>query len=228
MRLFLIRHGQTVANVAGELDTAPPGGPLTDLGRRQAEALVPALADRPVVGVHASPTVRTRATAAPLADSRGLRVDVVDGLHEVAAGDLEMRSDREAVEAYLGTLRTWMHGDRDRRMPGGESGHEFAGRYGDAVRRIAAAHGTGDTVVAVSHGAAIRSFTGLAARGADAHEISQQRLVNTGGVLLEGDPDAGWALVQWWSEPLGGAHLTDSGAHDVTGETADEALADAD
>ena len=33
MRLLLMRHGQTHANVSGELDTAHPGLDLTDLGR---------------------------------------------------------------------------------------------------------------------------------------------------------------------------------------------------
>lgn len=35
MRLILIRHGQTTANVDYRLDTAIPGADLTDLGRRQ-------------------------------------------------------------------------------------------------------------------------------------------------------------------------------------------------
>ena len=36
-RLHLVRHGQTPSNVAGALDTALPGAPLTELGREQAE-----------------------------------------------------------------------------------------------------------------------------------------------------------------------------------------------
>ena len=40
-----MRHGQTHANVSGELDTAHPGLDLTDLGRAQAVAASKALAD---------------------------------------------------------------------------------------------------------------------------------------------------------------------------------------
>lgn len=228
MRLYLIRHGQTPANVAGELDTAPPGADLTALGVRQAGALVPALMGKQPVAVHASPAVRTQQTASPLAARLGLAVQVTAGLQEIAAGELEMRADREAVETYLGCIAAWMLGDRDRRMPGGETGHEFTARYSDAVRGVADGRGPDDTVVAVSHGAAIRTFTGLVASGVDVETVAHQRMVNTGGVLLEGDPDAGWQLSRWWSEPLGGADLLDTTAHDVTGESADEALADAD
>ena len=38
MRLLLMRHGQTHANISGDLDTAHPGVDLTDLGRAQAVA----------------------------------------------------------------------------------------------------------------------------------------------------------------------------------------------
>ena len=39
MRLFLVRHGQTHANVARQLDTAVPGLDLTDEGRAGREAI---------------------------------------------------------------------------------------------------------------------------------------------------------------------------------------------
>ena len=228
MRLYLIRHGQTPANVAGELDTAPPGAGLTDLGRAQAAGVVHAFARETVTGVHASPLVRTQLTAAPLAEAHGLDVRVQPGLEEVRAGDFEMRADDEAVAAYLGTLAAWMLGDLDRRMPGSHDGHAFLERYDAAVRAVAAGRGDDDTVVAFSHGAAIRTWTALRAAGVDARVTTERRIMNTGAVVLTGDPDRGWRLHRWSSEPLGGADLADHAAHDVTGDSADEALAEAD
>ncbi|HET7430380.1 MAG TPA: histidine phosphatase family protein [Nocardioides sp.] len=227
MRLFLIRHGQTPANVAGELDTAPPGAGLTDLGHRQAAAVVTALAGERIAGVYASPLVRTQLTAEPLAHAHGLDVRVQPGLEEVRAGDLEMRTDEDAVAAYLGTLAGWMLGDLDRRMPGSHDGHAFLERYDAAVRAIAGRHRADDTVVAVSHGAAIRTWSAVRVSDLDAAAVTERRVMNTGGVLLAGDPDAGWRLERWSSEPLGGADLADRAAHDVTGDGADEALAEA-
>jgi broad specificity phosphatase PhoE len=227
VRLYLIRHGQTPANVAGELDTAPPGAALTDLGRAQASALVAALADEPVTGIYASPLRRTQLTAAPLADALGLGVRVQAGLEEVRAADLEMRSDEEAVAAYLGCLAGWILGDLDRRMPGGGDGHAFVARYDAAVRALAEGHGDGETLVVFSHGAAIRTWTAIRADGLDPESATERRIMNTGAVVLEGDPVSGWRVVRWSGEPLGGAELADRSAHDVTGDAAGEALAEA-
>lgn len=228
MRLYLIRHGQTPANVAGELDTAPPGAVLTDLGREQATALVNALAEEPVTGVYASPLRRTQLTAAPLAAARGLDVHVQRGLEEVRAADFEMRTDEEAVAGYLGCLAGWILGDHDREMPGGHDGHAFLARYDAAVGAIARQHRRHETAVAISHGAAIRTWTAIRAGGIDPQTITERRIMNTGAVVLEGDVASGWQVVRWSGDPLGGEQLADRTAHDVTGDTTDEALAEAD
>lgn len=218
MRLLLIRHGQTPSNVAGALDTARPGAGLTDLGRRQAEAVPTALRDEPVRAVFASPLLRTQLTAQPLAADRGIEVQVREGLEEVSAGDLEMRTDDQAALAYFEVVAAWLEKDLDRRLAGGEDGHRFLDRYDAAVTAIAGElDGTG-TGVLVSHGAAIRAF--LALRGVRGlHHDDLHRLSNTGMAAIEGDPERGWTLVEYHDAPLGGRGLLDADAHDVTGET---------
>lgn len=222
MRLFLIRHGQTPHNVTGAIDTAFPGAALTALGRSQARAVPNALAAEDIAGIYASRLIRTQLTAAPLAESRGLDVDVRAGLEEIEAGELEMRTDRAAVHVYAECLATWMRGDLERSMPGGALGHEFYGRYETAVRTIAKEHGPEDNVVVFSHGAAIRVYTAIAAR-LHPDVSTELRIMNTGMGVLEGDPETGWELARWSSEPLGGLQLEDLRAHDVTGESAEEA-----
>ena len=225
MRLLLIRHGQTPNNVTGALDTAFPGAGLTDLGQTQAAAVPAALADEDVSAVYASPLVRTQLTGSPLAVERGIDVQVREGLEEIAAGRFEMRSDREAVEAYLGGVSAWLHRDLDHALPGGRMGRDFMDRYDRAVRGVAEQHGRHDTVALFSHGAAIRVYATIAA-GLGADEVEGMWINNTGMILLEGHPDDGWQLVRWTGEPLGGAHLAGARAHDVTGEAIDEELDD--
>lgn len=222
MRLFLIRHGQTPHNVKGALDTAFPGADLTPLGQAQARAVPTALADEDIAAVYASRLVRTQLTAAPLAEARGLEVRVRPGLEEIEAGDLEMLADPDAVQAYAGCAAAWMRGVLGRRMPGGTTGREFHDRYDAAVRAIAAAHGPDDGVAVFSHGAAIRVFTALAA-GLAVDVSTELRIMNTGMSLLEGGPETGWRLTRWSSEPLGGVDLEDFQAHDVTGDSTNEA-----
>jgi broad specificity phosphatase PhoE len=223
VRLLLIRHGQTPNNVTGALDTAFPGADLTPLGQAQARAVPEALADEHIAGIYASELVRTQQTAAPLAESRRIAVDVRAGLEEMPAGELEMRTDRDAVRAYAGVVFDWMRGELERSLPGGITGHEFHSRYDATVRTIAKEHGPDDTVVVFSHGAAIRAYTALAA-GLAPEVATELRLMNTGMGVLEGHPETGWELVRWCSEPLGGLDLEDRQAHDVTGESAEEAL----
>lgn len=221
MRLLLIRHGQTPNNVTGALDTGFPGAGLTELGEAQAAAIPASLAAEDVSALYASPLVRTQLTGNPLAKERGLDVTVRPGLEEISAGSLEMRSDIDAVHAYLGGLSAWLRRELDHVMPGGTTGRDFLDRYDGAVRGIAARHGRDDTVALFSHGAAIRVFATIAAE-LDAEKVAEMWINNTGMVLLDGHPGEGWDLVQWTSDPLGGAHLASVRAHDVTGEALDE------
>lgn len=72
---------ETVFYVArhAEKAEAPSGDPpLTAEGRARAQSLAAALAEAPLRAVYSSPTRRTRATAQPAADGRGLAVTDYD------------------------------------------------------------------------------------------------------------------------------------------------------
>ena len=222
MRLLLIRHGQTPGNVLGQLDTAHPGPGLTALGERQAAALARSLVNEQIELLFASTLIRTQLTATPLASRRGLDIEVLEGLREIEAGALEKLTDRESHRRYLGTVFAWSAGELDRRMPSGPSGHEFFERFDDSIARIAAAAPGGEdaTVAVVSHGAAIRVWTGLRAANVEAGFAARHVLANTGIVAVEGDPDAGWHLIHWDDSPVGGLALADPTAEDPTGRPA--------
>jgi probable phosphoglycerate mutase len=226
MRLLLIRHGQTPGNVLGQLDTAHPGPGLTELGERQAAALARSLANEQIDRLYASTLIRTQITAAPLSSVRGLKIEVLEGLHEIEAGSLEKLTDKESHLRYLGTVFGWAEGELHRRMPGGPSGHDFFARYDASIARIAAAAASGaatsggaGTVAVVSHGAAIRVWAGLRATNMEAGFAARHVLANTGIVALEGDPEAGWRLIHWDDSPVGGLALLDPTAEDPTGGT---------
>jgi len=226
MRILLIRHGQTPANVLGTLDTAAPGPGLTELGAAQAAAIVPALAHEPIEGVYVSRLLRTHETAAPLARALDLAPVQLAGTHEIEAASLEGRRDREAVRTYLETVFAWGQGDLDPVMPGGFDGHEFFGRFDASIDEVVAAHSRDATAVVVSHGAAIRVWT--AARVANLGDgfTAENHLDNTGVVVIEGSPETGWTALSWGDIPLGGERLIDEDADDPTGDPVDEAVSD--
>ncbi|WP_191282377.1 histidine phosphatase family protein [Pseudolysinimonas yzui] len=226
MRILFVRHGQTPANVRGILDTAAPGPGLTELGTRQAHAVVEALGHESIAAIYVSKLLRTHETAAPLAAALGLTPVELDGTHEIEAGDVEGRSDHDAVRTYMTTVFAWGSGDPSPVMPGGPDGHAFFARFDGAIAQVAAEHPVDATVVVVSHGAAIRVWTGARVRNLGDGFTADNHLDNTGIVVVDGSPEAGWTALSWGGVPVGGAQLADPTADDPTGDALDEALDD--
>jgi len=223
MRLLLIRHGQTPANVRGELDTGRPGPGLTALGHAQAAAIPAALQGVQIDAIFASVLVRTEQTATPLARARDLRITALDGIHEIEAGDLEMATDHDSYRVYLETCLAWGLGERDRMMPGATTGAAFFDRFDASIAQVAASGA--DVAAVVSHSAAMRVWVAGTATNIEPMFSAHQELDNTSMITLEGSPADGWQLVEWRGEPLGGEVLVDDSAEDPTGESIDEALA---
>ncbi|MEV6905371.1 histidine phosphatase family protein [Amycolatopsis sp. NPDC051071] len=204
MKLLLVRHGQTEGNVRGALDTALPGPPLTELGREQAQDLATRLDGEPIVAVYASQAIRAQQTAAPLAAKLGLDVQIVDGVHEVAAGELEGKTDKDSITTYMSVVGRWTLGELDPPIPGGETGEQVRGRMLDAVARLRAKHEQADpdaTIVLVSHGGAIRLGGEWLAGNVDAEVANQGLIPNTGIVELTATDD-GWTCLTWAGAPV--------------------------
>lgn len=195
--LYLVRHGQTDANVRMALDAAPPGGPLTAQGRQQALDLAGSFADVPLVAVYASTALRAQQTAEPVAAGHGLDVSVLDGIHEVGVGELQGRTDKDAAREFFHTYAAWVAGDLDRPMPGGETAKQVLTRYTEAVSGIRAAHPEG-AVLLVSHGAVIRLVAPALADNVQGELGEHALLPNTGRVVLEaGDMASPYHCVEW-------------------------------
>ena len=200
MRLLLIRHGETQGNVLGQLDTAHPGPGLTDLGMQQAALLPTTLANVDVGALFASTLVRTQLTAAPLSKARHLDVEVRKGLHEIEAGELELRSDHESIIRYRQTLYAWGLGDLSTAMPGGPDGHAFFGRFDADISEIAE---SGVAAAAVfSHGAAIRAWVANRAKNISPVFGVENQLHNTESVTLQGSSVEGGTLLNWAGTPI--------------------------
>ncbi|WP_326567581.1 histidine phosphatase family protein [Amycolatopsis rhabdoformis] len=205
MRLLLIRHGQTDGNVRGALDTALPGPPLTELGQEQAKALAGRLAAEPIVAVYASQATRAQQTAAPLAEVLGLEVQVIEGVKEVDAGDLEGATDAESIQLYMATARRWAVGELDAEIPGGESGEQVRARMVGAAEDLRAKHeptNPDGTVALVSHGGAIRFGAEFLATNVPAAVAGSALIPNTGIVELRAEPDGTWTCLTWVDTPL--------------------------
>lgn len=89
-RIFLARHGQSVANqqklISGQLDT-----PLSEKGQQQAQWLCDVLKNEPLSAIYASSLSRAMQTAQPTAMFHGLDIHVQDNLKEIHFGLLQGR-----------------------------------------------------------------------------------------------------------------------------------------
>lgn len=200
MKLKLVRHAESTANVRKAINTKLPGPPLSDLGRQQADELAARLRADPVVAVYSSLATRAQQTATPVAMAHGVDLQVIDGVHEVFVGDLEDRTDRAGVEAYAQVYFPWIQGELHHAMPGGESGIEVRDRFVAAITEVRAKHEEEDpdgTVVMVSHGGVMRLGVELLADNVPRSARLSGLIANTGAVVLEAHRDGRWRCVAW-------------------------------
>jgi probable phosphoglycerate mutase len=102
--LIIVRHARPERRDGPDASADPP---LSEEGRRQAEATAEFLAGERVDHVVASPLLRARQTAEPLATRLGLSVEAVGGLTEIDpfGGSYipaeEMHTDHHVVQTFL-------------------------------------------------------------------------------------------------------------------------------
>ncbi|HXZ03675.1 MAG TPA: histidine phosphatase family protein [Ktedonobacteraceae bacterium] len=150
-RLYLVRHGETLANREYRYIGARDD-PLSTLGEVQAHQLAGALSELPIMAVYTSPLQRTYQTALPIAERHQLEVQGVDDLRECDFGLWEGLSRAEVLERSLEDsqrLHEWEH-NPSVAPPGGESFEALQQRVCAAVDRLAQAH-PDQAIVLVSH-----------------------------------------------------------------------------
>lgn len=203
-RLHLVRHGQTPSNVAGALDTALPGAPLTDLGREQARTVGAELAGSGISPsvILSSEAARARETAGLIATAMDLETQAVPGVYEVQAGSYEMRTGAEALLAYNRVVRDWLEeGDLTASLPAGESALDVRDRAMPLVSELRESYlDNGIDVVLVVHGTLMR-MVAVFAGAVPSQWALANRIPNCG--VIELAPDGGGWSCERWGDHLG-------------------------
>lgn len=135
MRLFLVRHGQTEANLRGVFcgltDLA-----LTPLGVEQAGDVASWLADVAFADGVSSQLLRARHTADIVLAGHPLNADINDQLNEMNFGEWEMRHhhdlQREDPDAWAAWGTDWQQAS----PTGGESFIQFSDRVESVVQSL--------------------------------------------------------------------------------------------
>ena len=155
--LYIVRHGQSVANLeerfAGRSDF-----PLTDLGRRQAACAAAYLKEHVKLdAVYASDLSRAWETGMIIARAQGLTPIADEGLREIWAGLWESKKFSELEAEFPESYTLWKENIGRAACDGGESIEQVRHRVWAAVTAIVKKHPGGHICIA-SHGAAIRSL----------------------------------------------------------------------
>lgn len=202
--VVLIRHGsarhstpdQPLDLIDGQSDPE-----LTELGRRQAEAVAERLRGTRPAAMFVTPLRRTQETARPLAERLGVDPVVVPELREVYLGDWEGQLNHRVAQDDSLTREIFAV-ERWDVIPNAEPMEVFSARVTQGLERLVDAAGPDRTTLAVVHGGVIseacsqvtgsRAFAFLYAENG-----SLTRLMRL--------PSGRWALIAFNDT----AHLTD-------------------
>lgn len=194
-RLLLIRHGATEANElrpyilqGGSVDL-----PLSDLGRRQAEAAAGFLAREDLAAVYASPMIRAVATAEAIASRHGLAPVTRPGLREVDVGRWERMTWDDIARDYPAEHAAFYAHPGYAPYLGGESYADVAARVRPEFAEICVAH-PGETVAVVAHNVVNRAFL-ASVLGLDMNRARELVQTNCCVNVLRFDPASGKTVV---------------------------------
>jgi broad specificity phosphatase PhoE len=154
LTIYFLRHGETTASqTGGYCGTLDPD--LTPEGYQMAEDFADTHKSLPWVAVFSSPLRRAVATAKPLCEAAGIRMQLKEGLREIAYGEWEGKTPEEVNREFHDAYVRWLADPGWNAPTGGERGIDIARRSSLVLEGIEKAYITGNVLV-VSHKATTR------------------------------------------------------------------------
>jgi broad specificity phosphatase PhoE len=194
--LYLLRHGQSEANLLHEFSNTGWKHPLTPLGVQQAQALAVRLAGAGIERIFTSPLMRAVQTAEILAARLDVPLVREPALIEFSTGALEGRSDEAGWAEYRAGVSEWMErGNPAARVGGGESQTEMVARLAALFRRLSAEYPAGRLALVGHGGLFMYSLPALVPNLPWAF-VRERPIPNTGVIKLE-SKGTGWVCRDW-------------------------------
>lgn len=147
--IYMVRHCESEGNSCRR-NHAQFDGFVTRKGLLQSDALARRFAAVPVTAIYSSDAYRSRVTARPLAEAKGLPVQLRTLLREYTIGIWEGVSIARSARQYPELYARWLATPYDHAIPGADRFTTVAERGCEAIRRLAEEN-PGGTVVAVTH-----------------------------------------------------------------------------
>lgn len=127
MKIYLVRHAQSVANSKGMLQ-GKYNSPLSKLGKQQASSIrLPK-----IYNIYTSPLMRAKQTAKIVMGNRG---EIIEEFEEFDFGNLTGKKTKEMNAMELNLLKR-LHSEYDNKDHNGESSNEFIKRVKKGFDKI--------------------------------------------------------------------------------------------
>lgn len=156
-RVLLIRHGQSLGNAERRFG-GHTATPLSELGRKQAEATALALANENISAIYSSDLSRAVETAEALSRVARLTVETTDAFRERGIGVMEGLTFEEAAERYPEEYAALIRRDFEHVILGGESYRQLLERASSFLDRVIEAN-RGGRIAIFSHTGSICILT---------------------------------------------------------------------
>jgi broad specificity phosphatase PhoE len=151
-RLYLVRHGENMANLTKEFSYRHVDYSLTPKGVLQAQQTAAYFTDKHIHEIYTSPLKRAVETADIIATAITAPVVILEHFREVNAGTLEGQPVRvEHWALYHRIFDDWFAGKADTTFPGGESYGDLWARMHTGLQRVLAKK-NGRNIILVGHG----------------------------------------------------------------------------
>ena len=154
LTIYFLRHGETTSSrTGGYCGTLDPD--LTQEGHLMAEDFADFYKSLPWNAVFSSPLRRAVATAKPLCEATGIRMQLKEGLREISYGQWEGKTPEEVNHEFHDSYVRWLADPGWNAPTGGERGIDIARRSSLVIEEIEQTCNTGNVLV-VSHKATTR------------------------------------------------------------------------
>lgn len=154
LKLYFLRHGETTSSQTGtfcgrlDIDLTPAGYQMADQFAEAYQAL-------DWTAIFSSPLHRTMATAWPLSQRLGMKIQQRDGLKEIAYGQWEGKTPTEVNLEFHDDYVRWLADPGWNSPTEGEKGIDIARRSSEVLEEIEHTFAQGNILV-VSHKSTIR------------------------------------------------------------------------
>lgn len=157
MKLYLIRHAESIANMQGIYQGQTYNTGLSPLGKKQAEALKDQLRQKNIEAIYSSPSRRCLETVKPLSITRGLKIYQDKNLLEINHGDWEGKTKEYIKKLFPRQLKCWKVKPTEVQMPNGENIFEVKKRIEKILDELKENYRE-KTLLVCTHDAVIRTF----------------------------------------------------------------------